>query len=389
MSSTIPSPFARPVPGLRIQEWALTIPRPSREEIDSFPEEAAGLLDQTWKAQEALLARDSYDLEWVKGSHFLLAGATGSGLGGALSSAVLNLLENQGSLTVISRDLKRSVGYESGVALEKRAEAAGLGKRYHWSNHGMALEGKDLERTVSALREAGVERLVYINTVAAAISGVRPGYPPVYVKDVDGEGLFLWKLPALDERSLEANRFVMGTLAVQFPAELEKAGFRIEATAFADWRGSLDRISRDPSAPEYGRQGAYSTSLYLPKDVQQEATSAAYGSGKVVQNFFLPVMRTRALSFVPGGMAMSRIYDTLMEAEGIRRVEVPELAVAMLDRIGRAIRGEDRNPFPRLDEHEAPLDPWFLEVALRLQEDPASGFHFARWIRKSRNVRSP
>ncbi|MEW6439340.1 MAG: hypothetical protein AB1640_00245 [bacterium] len=381
MDSALLGAFARPVPGLRVRDWTLALTRPSKEEIESFPVEAAKLLDRTWEAQKSLLASGPYDLKWAEETHFLLAGATGSGLGGALACAVLNLLGRGGSLTVISRDLKRSVGYESGAAMERRAQAGGLANRFHWSNRGLAFEGKDLESIVLALREAGAGRIVYINTVAAAISGVRPGYPPVYVKDVDHEGLFLWKLLPLDERSLEANRFVMGTLAVRFPQELEKAGFRVEATAFADWRGSLDRISRDPSSPEYGRQGAYSTSLYIPKDVQQEATSAAYGSGKLVQDFFLPVMRTRALSFVPGGMAMSRIYDRLMELEGVRRLDVPELALAMLDRIGRAIRGEDRNPFPRLDGHEARLDLWFLEVVMRLHEGGGDeGFHFARWL---------
>jgi hypothetical protein len=380
MTDSCPSPFARPQPGLRVRDWTLTIPRPSREEIEAFPAEARKLLDETWNAQSTLLAKGAYDLDWVEERHFLLAGATGSGLGGALSCALLHRLGPRGSLTMVSRDLKRSLGYEHGVEMERRAQEAGFGPRFHWTNHGLGLEGQDFERIAVCLREAEAGPLVYVNTVAAAISGVPAGYPPVYVKDLDAQGLFLWKLPALDERSLEANRFVMGTLAVEFPRRLEAAGFAVEATAFADWRGSLDRASRNPSAPEYGRQGAYSTSLYLPKEVVQRATSEAYGTGRLVQDFFLPVMRTRALSFVPGGMAMSRLYDTLMEAEGVRRIDVPELALAVLDRIGRAIRGEDRNPFPRLDSHEAPLDLWFQEVVLRLNEDPNSEFHFSRWM---------
>lgn len=381
MTDSCPSPFARPQPGLRIRDWALTLPRPTREEIEAFPAQARKLLDETWSAQSALLAQGAYDIDWVEGGHFLLAGATGSGLGGALACALLHRLRSGGSLTVVSRDLKRSVGHEHGAEMARRAEEAGFGSRFHWTNHGLGLEGQDFERIAAALREAQAGALVYINTVAAAISGVPPGYPPVYVKDLDAEGLFLWKLPTLDERNLEANRFVMGTLAVEFPHRLEAAGLRVRATAFADWRGSLDRASRDPAAPEYGRQGAYSTSLYLPKDVVQRAASEAYGTGRLVQDFFLPVMRTRALSFVPGGMAMSSLFDTLLEAEGVRRIDVPELALAVLDRIGRAIRGEDRNPFPRLDSHEAPLDLWFQEVVLRLNEDPQSEFHFSRWMR--------
>jgi hypothetical protein len=53
----------------------------------------------------------------------------------------------------------------------------------------------------------------------------------------------------------------------------------------------------------------------------------------------------------------------------------------MLDRIGRAVRGESDNPFPRLDLHEASLDRWFLEVLTRLNEDENSDFYFKRWIR--------
>ncbi|MBI2877775.1 MAG: hypothetical protein HYY20_12950 [Candidatus Tectomicrobia bacterium] len=375
-----PSPFASPAPGLRLKEGAPPILRPTKEEVAVFLEEARRLLDRNWAAQAALLGAGPYSLKWLEGKHFLLAGATGPGLGCALATAALNLLGEGGSLTVIARDLTRSVGYETGVAMQQRAEAAGLGSRFHWLNDGLALEGEGLEKIVSTLQEAGADQVVYINTVAAASSGLLPGYPPVFVKDVDEEGLFQWQLTPLSERSIEATKFIMGTMAVQFPHELERAGIRVAATAFADWRGSLDRCSRDPDAAEYGRQGAYSTSLHLPKEVLQEATALAYGSGRVVLDLFLPIMRTRALAFIPGGTAMSYIYDQLMKREGIRRVEIPELALAMLDRIGKALDRTDDNPFPRLDAHEASLDLWFYEVVSRLNDDENSAFYFRRWI---------
>jgi len=44
------------------------------------------------------------------------------------------------------------------------------------------------------------------------------------------------------------------------------------------------------------------------------------------------------------------------------------------------MRGEDDNPFPRLDGHEAPLDLWFYEVVKRLNDDPGSEFYFKKWI---------
>ena len=77
---------------------------------------------------------------------------------------------------------------------------------------------------------------------------------------------------------------------------------------------------------------------------------------------------------------MSYVYAELMKREGIRRIDVPELALAMLDRIGRAIDEGYDNPFPRLDAHEAPLDLWFYEVVQRLNEDENSEFFFRKWI---------
>jgi len=380
MSSTSPSPFARPTPGLRIKEGAPAIPRPTKEEIAAFPEEARKLLDRSWAAQEPLAKAGTYKLKWLEGKHFLLAGATGPGLGGALATAVLNLIGDSGSITISARDLTASVGYETGVLMQTRAKEKGLGNRFHWLNDGLSLEGENFKKIVAALKEAGAERAIYINTVAAANSGLLPGYPPVFVKDVDKDGLFQWQLSPLNERNIETTKFIMGTMTAQFPHELEKAGIKVEATAIADWRGSLDKISREPTAVEYGRQGAYSTSLYLPKDIIQEATSAAYGSGKIAIDVFFPVMRTRALAFIPGGVTMSSVYDKLMERERIRRIDIPELALGMLDRIGKAVGGEDDNPFPRLDSHEAPLDLWFYEVVKRLNDEPGSEFYFKKWI---------
>ncbi|MBI4640935.1 MAG: hypothetical protein HY731_09585 [Candidatus Tectomicrobia bacterium] len=363
-----------------MKEGAPTIPRPTKEEIDSFPEEARKLLDRTWAAQEPLVKRGDYHLKWLEGKHFLLAGATGPGLGGALATALLNLLGDFGSLTIVARDLTRSIGYETGAAMQKRAEEAGFGNRFHWLNDGMALEGEVFGKIISLLKEARANRVVYINTVAAANSGLLPGHPPVFVKDVDEEGLFQWQLSPLNERSIEATKFIMGTMAVQFPQELEGADIRVEATAFADWRGSLDRASRDSAAPEYGRQGAYSTSLYLPKDIIQEAAASAYGSGKVVIDCFFPVMRTRALAFIPGGTTMAAVFEKLMKREGVRRIDIPELALAMLDRLGKAIHEGYDNPFPRLDSHEAPFDLWFYEVVKRLNVNENSDFYFKKWV---------
>ena len=382
MADNQASPFASPSPGLRIKQGGPPLRRPEPAEVAAFPERARSLIEGTAKSQAACLERGAYPLEWVEGRHFLLVGGTGSGVGGALAAAVLNLLGASGSLTIVARDLKRSLGYQSALLLKEKADRAGLGERFQWLNRGAALEGERFDEIVQAVKEAGADRVVYVNTVAAAVSGLLPGYPPVFVRDVDEEGLFEWELSPLDERSIEATKFTMGTMAVEFPDALEKAGVAVEAAAFADWRGSVDRSSRDPASPEYGRQGAYSTSLYLPKEIIQAATSSAYRAGRrPTIDCFLPVMKTQALSMVPGAMAMACLYESLMEKEGIRCIDPPELALGMLDRIGRAVRGESDNPFPRLDLHEASLDLWFLEVLTRLNEDENSDFYFKRWIR--------
>jgi hypothetical protein len=374
------SPFAGPTPGLRIKQGGPPLRRPDPAEAARFPEQARQIISGTWESQAVSLEAGAYSTEWVQGRHFLLVGATGSGLGGALATAVLNLLRDSGSLTIVARDLKKSLGYETALVMKGKAEQAGLGRRFQWLNTGAALEGERLEKIVQALNEAGADRVIYVNTVAAAMSGLLPGRPAVFVKDVDAEGLFEWELTPLDERSIEATKFTMGTMAVELADALEKAGVGVEAAGFADWRGSLDRSSRDPASPDYGRQGAYSTSLYLPKEILQAATSSAYRKGRPTLDFFLPVMKTQALSMVPGGTAMARLYETLMEKEGIRPIYPPELALGVLDRIGRALQGRNENPFPRLDLHEASLDLWFLEVLTRLNEDESSDFYFRRWI---------
>lgn len=376
------SPFATPDPNLPIKEGAPPLTRPTKEEIEAFPQEAQELLTANWATQKPLIESGQYNLNWLEGRHILLAGATGPGLGGAFATAVLGT-GKAASVTVLGRDLKRSLNFETGKAMQAQAEAAGFGDRFHWLNDGMALEGNPLENILEALKSAGANRVVYFNTVAAALSGLLPGMPPVYVKDVDENGLFQWELRPLSEKEIEITKFVMGEMAVQFPKVLEDNGIIVEASVFADWRGSLDKIGRDPGKREYGRQGAYSTSLFLPKDILQEATRVAYGSKKIVMDIFYPMMRTRALPLIPGGITMADVSEKLMQKEGIRVVGVPELAVAALDRVGKALTQGYDNPFPRLDSHDAHLDEWFYEVIARLNNDENSDFYYKRWVNQS------
>lgn len=374
------SPFAVPLPGLPIKVGAPVIAAPAKDELDIFSAQAQALLENTRLAQQELLKTQKYALDFIRGRHLLLAGATGPGIGGALAVAALNLLAEGGSLTILGRDLTRSINYETGRLMEEQARAAGFGRRFHWINGGMALEGKPFEIVIEALKEAGADQVIYVNGVAAASSGLLPGMPPVYVKDVDETGLFQWQLAPLEEKTIQVTRYVMGTMNVQFPQALEAAGIGVELAVFADWRGSLDKLSHNPARPEYGRQGAYSTSLYLPKEIIQQHVAQNYGHGPKMMDIFYPIMRTRALPFIPGGMTMASIFDKLMEKEGVRRIEQPELALDTLHLMGQALTTGYDNPFPRLDKHEMPLDEWFYQVIARLNNDEDSDFYYRRWI---------
>ena len=379
MTSTVISPFGQAAPQLSIREGTPPLTRPTKEEIATFPGEAQALLDSNWAAQTPLIEAGQYNLDWLEGRHLLLAGATGPGLGGAFASAALNS-GKAASVTILARDIKRSLNFETGKAMQARAEATGLGDRFHWSNDGMALEGKALDNLLATLKELGAERVVYFNTVAAAISGLLPGLPPVYIKDVDKNGLFQWQLLPISEKEIAITKFVMGEMAVRFPSVLEENGVTVEATAFADWRGSLDKVSRDPAQREYGRQGAYSTSLYLPKSILQDYTREVYGSGKIVLDIFYPMMRTRALPLIPGGMTVASVNEKIMQKEGIRRREIPELALMGLDYVGQALTQGYDNPFPRTDDHDAHLDEWLFEILARLNNDEDSDFYYKRWM---------
>lgn len=379
MTATITSPFSQAMPGLRIKEGAPPLTKPTKEEIEAFPSEAQTLRDNTWSAQAPLIASGQYDLQWVEGRHILIAGGTGPGLGGAFATALLGD-GRAASVTVVGRDLSRSINYETGKAMQAQADAQGLGERFHWLNDGLALEGAPLEKLLNALKMAGAEQVVYFNTVAAAISGLQPGMPPVFVKDADEQGLFQWQLRELNEKELEITRFVMGEMAVRFPAVLESNGIGVEASVFADWRGSLDKVSRDPAQREYGRHGAYSTSLYLPKEYLQTDARAAFGTKRKVLDIFYPMMRTRALPLIPGGLTIAAVNEKIMQMEGVRRLDVPELALKGLDFVGKALTQGYDNPFPRTDAHDAHLDEWMFEVVARLNDDENSDFYYKRWL---------
>jgi hypothetical protein len=373
----LPSPWARVEPGTRIKEGAPAIQRPTKEQIAGFPKEASDLIDDSWATQKSLIDSGKYDASWMDGQHLVIVGGTGRGLGGAVSVIALQNLDRLGSLTVIGRDMKRSMEFAFGESMTERATDS---DKFHWLNDGISVEGEGFDAIVTLLKSKGVKDAIYVNGVAAASSGLKPGLPPVYVKDIDEEGTYVWQLTELPERSIEATRSFMGTLTIQFPDALEAAGINVEVAAYADWRGSLDRGSRDPASPTFGRWGSYSTSLYLPKDIIQDATRKAYADGRKWIDVFFPTMRTRALPFIPGGVVMSRVYDNVLRKSGISRIDIPELGLGMVHQIGQRLTDKDDNPFPRYDAHEAPFDEWIYEILSLITDDENSKFHFEKWL---------
>lgn len=384
MTITSPSPYARPRDGVRVVQGVPAPERPDRDTRDALEArlktEAAELVESTTKEQAAL---SQYDLGWLKDRHVVLAGATGQGLGGALAAAIMPRLGEKGTLTAIARDVRFSLGYYSADALKTKAEEHKLGERFRFSDRGLALDGPAFDDLVATLKDLKASDVVYLNMVAAANSGVMPGAPPIYVVDVDKDGLFQWELPPLNDKQVELSRFVMGEMATQFPATLAKAGVTTAVEGYAGWRGSHDKISRLPEREEYGRQGAYSGSLWLPKDVLDtyiDEANAGDTRGRVVQVHMFPIMRTRALAFIPGGMAMAGVIENLMKREGIAVRSIPDLAMSMLDRLGKAVAGKAPAPWQFHDTHEIPLDGWFEHVVRRLTNDEASPYHFKKWI---------
>ncbi|MFN0095178.1 MAG: hypothetical protein ACKVVT_10455 [Dehalococcoidia bacterium] len=367
-----------PYPGLPIREGGPPLQRPPRDA--TFLADGDALIARSVATQRPLLGTNAEALAWTAGRHFLIAGGTGPGLGGAYVTALL-ASGLPASVTVVSRDLRQSIGHATGQLFGTLAEASHRKLAFTWTNDGLALEGPDFDSLVATLRAAGARDIVYINTVAAANSGILPGLPDVYAKDIDDDELFQWKLPLLSEKQIEATAFVMGELAVAFPRALAVAGIGVACEVYADWRGSLDRESRDPVSPAFARQGAYSTSLYLPKDIIHEEVQRRYGApGPRAIDIFFPVMNTRALPLIPGGRLMNELISAVLQRSGVRQKEVAELAVDALVVIGQALSDRWSNPFPRLDDYELPLDLWVQELQQRVAGDPADPFYYRRWI---------
>ena len=379
MAAWVSHPFAAPQEKLPIRHGAPPLRRPGKHDGPMLAAEATEVVEEYLAAQTAMTEARKADLQHLADRDVLVVGGTGSGIGGAISLALLNLGSPR-TLTVISRDLRQSKEFYMGELVARLADNLHFGNRFWWSNEGVSSDGAGFDSILEGLKSRGAQNIVYFNCVAAASSGVREGFPEVFVKDIDDGGLFQWRLPTLTDREVHATTHIMGTMATAFPRRLAANGVTTSLSIYADWRGSLDVISRDPSRAEYGRQGPYSTSLFLPKDVIQAEVRSAFGTAENMIDIFYPMMRTRALRFIPGGHLGALLNSNLMRRESIREKGVPELAVESLAIASNALRYGVDNPFPRLDASDAALIEWYYEVLLRLTNDESSPFFFRYWV---------
>ena len=372
------SPLTHPCPDVEIKQGSPAIKKPAREDILQFPEKAFQIVEDIFTLQEQ--KQDFFSLEWMKDRHFLLCGATGYGLGANLACAVLAHLGEKGSLTILARDLKSSINYHTGLCLEKKALEKGVS--FQRLNSGISLEPSSVQPVIEALKGRKAKDIIVINTVAYAFSGLFPGFPPIFVKDLDeNDDLIQWQLAELNEKQVQINQEVMGDASIRFPGSLEEAGITLSASVFCDWRGSLDKVSRMPEAREYGRQGAYSTSLYIPKQrIQNYVKESVFCCHRYLADVFFPIMDTPALRFLPGGRLIFLLMNGIMKRNGFQEKKVSYLALELLHTLGRDISRQSFNPFPRFHCQESQFDILFFHVLEKLNNKKDDLFFYKNWI---------
>ncbi|MCK5708557.1 MAG: hypothetical protein KAI43_12985 [Candidatus Aureabacteria bacterium] len=371
------SPYISSFPEIDVYENGPSLIRPSKDDSLTFENKAEQIINNIISEQKKESLR--FSLEWMKDRHFLLIGATGYGLGACIACKLIEQLSS-GSVTIVSRDLKNSLSYHTAIQLKKNAEKKGIA--FEWLNTGISTNGKGFTNISQALTKLKAKKNIYINTVAYAFSGVLPGYPPIFIKDLDeNEKLIQWKLETLNEKQISVNNEIMGLTSINLPGALKEQGINIDMSVFSDWRGSLDKISRLPEMYEYGRQGAYSTSLHIPKKIIQERINKdLFLTKDIMLDAFYPIMDTPALLFLPGGHLIKRLMNKIMKKSGVNQKKVSLLALELLDYLGKVITNKKFNPFPRFDLYESQFDLEFFYMLEKINNSSNSPFYYKNWI---------
>jgi len=301
-------------------------------------------------------------LDGIRGRHFILVGGT-CHMGEALSAALIPRIGLAGSLLVLSDQDPSDVTlgekavfpYYYGEQLQKEAQARGL--RYTWINQVQEERGGAdpvFSKIKEHLRDCQAQNLVIIHTLEPRSFGVMPGHDPFYIREVDdGNRLFEWQIPPLTFSEFEKARIKFVSVPRTFSELLVVQGFKVASTHFVDYWASEDEYSREPRRVEYGRQGIFSGHLSdLKQMIREHVLRKASDRNQMVH-----VLPSSSLRSFFGGNALANLYQNLMQAQGIRFIDVPELALMVLDRI-RLLHENSRTytPVVRHDEHERILD---------------------------------
>lgn len=107
MAAWVSHPFAAPQEKLPIRHGAPPLRRPGKHDGPMLAAEATEVVEEYLAAQTAMTEARKADLQHLADRDVLVVGGTGSGIGGAISLALLNLGSPR-TLTVISRDLRQS-----------------------------------------------------------------------------------------------------------------------------------------------------------------------------------------------------------------------------------------------------------------------------------------
>jgi len=343
-----------------------------------------------------LLAKDAEGK--VGNRHHLIIGGT-SGIGAAVTIALISILKNEGSITNISMDQNDfSAGYFLGRQLEAFATYKDLGNRYRWFPDGMSLKGEQLESHVAHLREIGANNLIYYHFATGAIPGMLKNMPTVYVLDAEPETheLFQWELMGLSEGMIDRGKNLMGVHAIGLPEKLREQGIAVKLENFMDWRGATNYSSREPENDNYGEEGPYSGSLAAPKDIIRNHTIATmFDTSKVVLFHSLPTLGngprsqrnadgfSAALPLIPGGMPLAWGFEQSFEIDseyrGVRWRSTPELGGQVVITAGDVLSSNRvLNGFPDHAAHESAFDFRMRYVGPRINNNSDSHYYYKK-----------
>jgi len=335
--------------GLRVSDQTRSpmLRRPAPEEIDSFPAEAAGPGGDVACAREAG-AEGGYCLDWLKVGISCLQGPQGRFgrcPGCVPASPVARLRQPDRDW----QDLTRSLGYETGLSLTSLAHDLGCGQRFRWLNCGVPSMAPDWKKLQSS-EGSRADSLVYVNTVAAR-AAVSAGAAAGLCQGLDEDGGLPVGAAAVGHAQRRSNPLRHGHTGGGVSKGAGRARHPVAASAFADYRevwtwAAATRICMRTAARD----------IFHKSVPAQGRDPGSGGRGlRYRQNHggcFLPLDGHPRSRPDPRRCGELPHFRPPFAARGYPACPKEELALGMLDRIGRAVLRKDDDPFPRLVTHE-------------------------------------